>query len=53
MVIGWEEEQLKDEIRAGYWTVAACSPSVIELASVGSTGLWEEVLGLMGPRKVW
>lgn len=50
---GWEEEQLKDEIRAGYWTVAACSPSVIELASVGSAGLWEEVLGLMGPRKVW
>ncbi|GMY13788.1 upf0301 protein [Fagus crenata] len=50
---GWEKEQLKDEIRAGYWTVAACSPTVIGLASVGSVGLWEEVLGLMGPRKVW
>lgn len=50
---GWEEAQLKDEIRAGYWTVAACSPSVIGLATVGGAGLWEEVLGLMGPRKVW
>ncbi|CAK9162962.1 unnamed protein product [Ilex paraguariensis] len=50
---GWGKEQLKDEIRAGYWAVAACSPSVIELASVGSVGLWEEVLGLMGPKKVW
>ncbi|KAK4601731.1 hypothetical protein RGQ29_011033 [Quercus rubra] len=51
---GWEKEQLKDEIRAGYWTVAACSPSVIGLASsVPSVGLWEEVLGLMGPREVW
>ncbi|PON96329.1 Pentatricopeptide repeat [Trema orientale] len=50
---GWEREQLRDEIRAGYWTVAACSPSVIGLSSVGSVGLWEEVLGLMGPRKVW
>ncbi|KAK9272344.1 hypothetical protein L1049_002715 [Liquidambar formosana] len=50
---GWEKEQLKDEIRAGYWTVAACSPNVIGLASVGSVGLWEEILGLMGRRKVW
>ncbi|KAI8534035.1 hypothetical protein RHMOL_Rhmol10G0057200 [Rhododendron molle] len=50
---GWEKEQLRDEIRAGYWTVAACSPSVIGLSSVGSIGLWDEVLGLVGPRKVW
>ncbi|GAA0156877.1 transporter [Lithospermum erythrorhizon] len=49
----WEKEQLRDEIRAGYWTVAACSPTVIGLSSVGSAGLWEEVLELMGPRKVW
>ncbi|KAK6129208.1 hypothetical protein DH2020_037038 [Rehmannia glutinosa] len=49
----WEREQLRDEIRAGYWTVAACSPSVVGLTSVGSVGLWEEILGLMGPRKVW
>ncbi|XP_052195174.1 uncharacterized protein LOC127803161 isoform X2 [Diospyros lotus] len=47
---GWEKEQLRDEIRAGYWTVAACSPSVIGLASVG---LWEEILGLIGSKKVW
>ncbi|XWS30210.1 hypothetical protein CRYUN_Cryun24cG0097500 [Craigia yunnanensis] len=50
---GWEKEQLNEEIRAGYWTVAACSPSVIGLGSVGIIGLWEEILGLMGPRKVW
>lgn len=50
---GWDKGQLRDEIRAGYWTVAACSPSVIGLGSIGSVGLWEEVLGLMGPKKVW
>lgn len=49
---GWEKEQLRDEIRAGYWTVAASSPSVVGLGSVGSVGLWDEVLGLMGKRKV-
>jgi len=49
---GWEREQLRDEIRAGYWTVAACSPSVVGLGSVGSVGLWDEVLGLMSKRKV-
>ncbi|KAK3026229.1 hypothetical protein RJ639_040514 [Escallonia herrerae] len=49
---GWEKEQLKDEIRAGYWTVAACSPSVVGLASVGSIGLWDEILGLVGHKKV-
>ncbi|XP_060191725.1 uncharacterized protein LOC132621464 [Lycium barbarum] len=50
---GWERDQLRDEIKAGYWTVAACSPSVIGLSDVGSVGLWEEVLGLMTPKKVW
>ncbi|KAL5167388.1 Pentatricopeptide repeat-containing protein [Glycine soja] len=49
---GWEKEQLRDEIRAGYWTVAACSPSVVGLGSVGSVGLWDEVLGLMSRRKL-
>ncbi|XP_004491860.1 uncharacterized protein [Cicer arietinum] len=49
---GWEKEQLRDEIKGGYWTVAACSPSVVDLGSVGSVGLWDEVLGLMGKRKV-
>ncbi|KAL8167279.1 hypothetical protein V2J09_008778 [Rumex salicifolius] len=48
---GWEKEQLQEEIRAGYWTVAACSPSVIGL-NLESHGLWDEVLGLMGPKKV-
>ncbi|XP_057769665.1 uncharacterized protein LOC130989646 [Salvia miltiorrhiza] len=49
----WEGEQLRDEIRAGYWTVAACSPAVIQQTSVGGVGLWGEILGLMGPKKVW
>lgn len=50
---GWARGLLNDEIRAGYWAVAACSPSVIGLGSVGSIGLWDEILGLLGPRKVW
>lgn len=50
---GWEKEQLQEEIRAGYWTVAACSPNVVGLETVSSTGMWEEILGLMGQRKVW
>ncbi|KAM3342655.1 protein CHU [Capsicum galapagoense] len=49
----WKRDQLRDEIKAGYWTVAACSPSVIWLSDVGSVGLWDEVLGLMTPKKVW
>ncbi|KAI3776988.1 hypothetical protein L1987_46781 [Smallanthus sonchifolius] len=49
---GWEKKQLRDEIRAGYWAVAACSPNVVGLATAGSVGLWEEVLGLMGQKKV-
>lgn len=49
----WEKQQLRDEIRSGYWTLAACSPTVIELARVGSIGLWDEIIGLMDPRKVW
>ncbi|KAL5712146.1 hypothetical protein ACHQM5_014345 [Ranunculus cassubicifolius] len=49
---GWEKDQLKEEIKSGYWTVAACSPSVIGLSRIGSVGLWEEILGLMGQRKV-
>ncbi|KAD6795993.1 hypothetical protein E3N88_06889 [Mikania micrantha] len=49
---GWEKEQLRSEIRAGYWAVAACSPDVVGLATAGSVGLWEEVLGLMDQKKV-
>lgn len=48
---GWEKEQLKAEILGGYWTVAACSSSVVELGSAVQThGLWDEVLGLIGPQ---
>ncbi|CAH1420998.1 unnamed protein product [Lactuca virosa] len=50
---GWEKEQLRGEIRAGYWAVAACSPNVVGLANEGSIGLWDEVIGLMGQKKVW
>ncbi|XP_047310897.1 UPF0301 protein CHU_1773 [Impatiens glandulifera] len=49
---GWEREQLRDEIGSGYWNVAACSPSVIGLSTIGTIGLWDEVLGLMGQKKV-
>ncbi|KAJ1286633.1 hypothetical protein BS78_03G367400 [Paspalum vaginatum] len=44
---GWEREQLRDEVRAGLWRVAACSPAVLGLASVVKGGLWEEVQGLV------
>ncbi|GAB2243227.1 hypothetical protein Droror1_Dr00020002 [Drosera rotundifolia] len=47
---GWGKEQLQDEIKSGCWTLAACSPSVIGLGSVESSGLWEEVLGLIFPK---
>lgn len=50
---GWEKEQLRGEIKAGYWVVAACSPNVVGLANEGSIGLWDEVVGLMGQKKVW
>ncbi|KAL7100960.1 hypothetical protein ACP275_08G027100 [Erythranthe tilingii] len=49
----WEKEQLRHEVNSGYWTVVACSPSVVGLTSIGSIGLWEEILGLVGPSKVW
>uniref|UniRef100_A0A0E0EWP3 C2H2-type domain-containing protein n=1 Tax=Oryza meridionalis TaxID=40149 RepID=A0A0E0EWP3_9ORYZ len=50
---GWEREQLRDEVRAGLWRVAACSPAVLGLATVVKGGLWEEVQGLVGERRVW
>lgn len=50
---GWEKDQLNEEIGAGYWTVAACSPSVIGLESESCGGMWKEVLGLMGSKMVW
>lgn len=50
---GWEREQLRDEVRAGLWRVAACSPAVMGLASVVKGGLWEDVQGLVRERRVW
>jgi len=50
---GWEREQLREEVRAGLWRVAACSPAVLGLASVVKGGLWEEVQGLVKERRVW
>lgn len=50
---GWENDQLREEIMAGYWTLAASSPSVVGLHTMPTRGLWDEVLGLMGPKKVW
>ncbi|KAF8094857.1 hypothetical protein N665_0351s0025 [Sinapis alba] len=48
---GWEKEQLKADILRGYWTVAACSSSVVEIGSaVQSHSLWDEVVGLIGPQ---
>ncbi|XP_043725539.1 pentatricopeptide repeat-containing protein At2g33760-like [Telopea speciosissima] len=41
---GWEKDQLKEEIRAGYWTVAACSPTIIGLIVVGNY-IHTQVLG--------
>ncbi|MQM00382.1 hypothetical protein Taro_033122 [Colocasia esculenta] len=54
---GWERGQLMEEIRAGYWTVVACSASVVAAAAAGVAAgggaMWEDVLGLVGERKVW
>ncbi|KAG8088552.1 hypothetical protein GUJ93_ZPchr0010g7744 [Zizania palustris] len=50
---GWEREQLRDEVRAGLWRVAACSPAVLGLAAVVKGGLWDEVQGLVGKSRVW
>jgi len=49
---GWEREQLRDEVRAGLWHVAACSAAVLGLATVVKGGLWEEVQGLVRERRV-
>jgi putative transcriptional regulator len=43
---GWGTDQLKKEIAAGLWCVAACSSDLI--TSTSTSGLWEGVLQLMG-----
>lgn len=45
---GWQPEQLLEEIESGFWVVAACSADLIGCAPPSSSGLWEEVLQLMG-----
>lgn len=47
---GWQLDQLKDEIAQGYWVVAACSSYLIGGgdSEEDSSGLWEEILQLMG-----
>ncbi|KAL6894570.1 hypothetical protein ACP4OV_008668 [Aristida adscensionis] len=52
---GWERGQLREEVRAGLWRVAACSPAVLGLAAVVKGGLWDEVQGLVTDtdRRVW
>ncbi|KAG1363649.1 hypothetical protein COCNU_11G004760 [Cocos nucifera] len=46
---GWQFDQLQEEIRLGYWVVAACSSHLINEALAGSSSnLWEEILQLMG-----
>ncbi|KZV25021.1 hypothetical protein F511_01991 [Dorcoceras hygrometricum] len=48
----WERQELSDEINAGYWSLAACSPTVIGPNCVGGVGLWEEVNELLAQSKV-
>ncbi|XP_058090094.1 uncharacterized protein LOC131236725 [Magnolia sinica] len=46
---GWQLDQLRDEIESDYWFVAACSVNLISgLSTESSSGLWEEILQLMG-----
>ncbi|CAA6657457.1 unnamed protein product [Spirodela intermedia] len=47
---GWEGQQLREEIRAGYWAAVACSPSVV--LAMDSARHWEEIVGLVWGRKV-
>ncbi|KAK9073450.1 hypothetical protein SSX86_007774 [Deinandra increscens subsp. villosa] len=44
---GWQLDQLREEIEAGLWHVAACSSNMI-FGGTQNEGLWEEILQLMG-----
>ncbi|PIA47141.1 hypothetical protein AQUCO_01400086v1 [Aquilegia coerulea] len=44
---GWQLDQLREEIESNYWYVAACSANLIN-GGGSSSGLWEEILQLMG-----
>ncbi|KAJ6798342.1 Uncharacterized protein M6B38_211480 [Iris pallida] len=46
---GWQLDQLREEIESDYWVVAACSSHLIgDGVFANSSGLWEEILQLMG-----
>ncbi|KAL8232214.1 hypothetical protein R6Q57_001992 [Mikania cordata] len=46
---GWHLDQLREEIEAGFWHVAACSSNLIFGSErPSSEGLWEEILQVMG-----
>ncbi|KAI3807096.1 hypothetical protein L1987_23018 [Smallanthus sonchifolius] len=44
---GWQLDQLREEIEAGLWHVAACSSNLV-FGGTQNEGLWEEILQLMG-----
>ncbi|MFS7910512.1 hypothetical protein Hanom_Chr02g00107191 [Helianthus anomalus] len=44
---GWQLDQLREEIEAGLWHVAACSSNLI-FGGAQNESLWEEILQLMG-----
>ncbi|KAF3329368.1 hypothetical protein FCM35_KLT04699 [Carex littledalei] len=45
----WTYDQLLNEIKRGYWVVAACSAHVIGRAITGTSDqMWQEVLEMMG-----
>ncbi|CAN6475605.1 unnamed protein product [Victoria cruziana] len=45
---GWQLDQLMEEIELNYWYVAACSANLLTGPADSLSGLWEEVLQLMG-----
>lgn len=47
---GWQMDQLRQEIESGYWVVAACSSDLICCSPESCSGLWGEILQLMGGR---
>ncbi|KMZ64794.1 Transcriptional regulator [Zostera marina] len=47
---GWQIDQLRQEIESGYWVVAACSSDLIYCSPEKCSGLWGEILQLMGGR---
>ncbi|KAK4347802.1 hypothetical protein RND71_034141 [Anisodus tanguticus] len=47
----WEKDQLRDEIKAGYWTSSDCDPNVIGLSMWEVLGFGKKFLGLWALRK--